>query len=70
MSPENVGPNVRRLRRAAGMDQDQLSARLGTSKAWVSMLENGRTLPSIHRVVELAGIFSVTTDALLEDSHG
>jgi transcriptional regulator with XRE-family HTH domain len=37
-----VGMNVRRARRYAGLTLEQLAGRIGKSKGWLSMIENGR----------------------------
>lgn len=37
-----VGMNVRRARRYQGLSLEELAARIGKSKGWLSMIENGR----------------------------
>ena len=61
----NVGENIRRLRRAADMTQEQLADKLGVAYQSVSRWENGTTYPDIEFLPSLAGIFGVTVDELI-----
>lgn len=61
----NLGENLRGLRRASGMTQEQLADRMGVSYQAVSRWENGTTYPDLEFIPALANIFEVTTDSLL-----
>ncbi|MGN1346660.1 MAG: helix-turn-helix domain-containing protein [Eubacteriales bacterium] len=61
----NLGENLRRLRRASSMTQEQLAEQLGVSFQSVSRWENGSTYPDMELLPALAALFSVTVDALL-----
>ena len=61
----NIGENLRRLRRAADMTQEQLADKLGVAYQSVSRWENGMTYPDMEFLPVLAGIFGVTVDELL-----
>ncbi len=64
----NLGENIRTLRRAANMTQEQLADRLGVSFQSVSRWENGSTYPDMELLPTIARIFSVTVDSLLSVS--
>ena len=49
-----VGRNVRRLRLANGMTQEQFAERSGFSQQYISDLERGRRNPTIVSLFELA----------------
>jgi transcriptional regulator with XRE-family HTH domain len=49
-----VGDNVRRIRLAQGLTQEQLSDRSGLSQQYISGLENGRRNPTIVTIYEVA----------------
>ncbi len=49
-----VGRNVRRLRLASGMTQEQFAERSGFSQQYISDLERGRRNPTIVSLFELA----------------
>ncbi len=61
----NLGENIRRLRRAADITQEELSERLGVSCQSVSRWETGATYPDMELLPALAQLFSVTVDELL-----
>ncbi len=61
----NIGDNIRRLRRAADMTQEQLADKLGVTYQSVSRWENGTTYPDMEFLPALSGIFGVTVDELL-----
>lgn len=62
-----VGENVRRLRLAAGLSQEELAERSGFSQQYLSDLERGRRNPTVVTVFELAQALE-TTPALLVTS--
>ena len=61
----SIGENIRRLRRAADMTQEQLADKLGVAYQSVSRWENGTTYPDMEFLPALSGIFGVTVDELL-----
>ena len=61
----NIGENLRRLRRAADMTQEQLADKLGVAYQSVSRWENGTTYPDMELLPALSSIFGVTVDELL-----
>lgn len=56
---------IRQLREARGWTQAELARRLNISRNGVNTWEQGLSMPSPHFLVELAKIFSVSTDFLL-----
>ena len=61
----NIGMNIKRLRLAKGLTQEQLAELLTISTAAVSKWEAKNTYPDITMLFPLAEIFSVTVDELL-----
>jgi transcriptional regulator with XRE-family HTH domain len=56
---ENIGLRLRKLRRARGLSQRKLAAAAGVSNASISLIENGRTDPSmglLRRVLDCMGV--------------
>ena len=53
------------LRKEAGMNQQQLAARIGVSRSTVAMWETGASRPDNTVLARLAELFSTTTDYLL-----
>ena len=61
----NIGTNVKRLRLAKGMTQEQLASLLSVSTAAVSKWEARNTYPDVTLLFPLAELFGVTIDELL-----
>jgi transcriptional regulator with XRE-family HTH domain len=60
------GDNLARLRREAGLSQDELSARASVHRTEISQLERGLRIPRIDTVVKLAGSLEVSCGELLD----
>lgn len=60
-----VGENVRRLRLAAGLTQEQLAERSGLSQQYLSDLERGLRNPTIVSLWEIAAPLGVSPDKLI-----
>jgi len=58
-----------KLRRAAGLSQEELADRLNVSRQAVSKWESDQSMPDIDKVILLSDLFGVTTDYLLKDSY-
>ena len=61
----NIGTNIKRLRLAKGLTQEQLAGLLSISTAAVSKWEAKNTYPDITMLFPLAEIFGVSVDELL-----
>lgn len=60
-----IGENIRTLRRAKDMTQEQLADKLGVTYQSVSRWENAQVYPDIELLPAIAEIFEISTDALL-----
>ncbi len=61
-----VGCNVRALRLAVQMGQEELAEKLGVSQTHMSNMECGRVTTSIRGLLKLANIFDCSLDVLLD----
>ena len=61
-----VADKIRMLRERSGMTQSDLARRLGITRSSVNAWEMGLSIPSTQYIVELAEIFKVSTDYLLD----
>ncbi len=59
------GKVLRRLRLERGMSQKDVADAIGTTQAFVYMLEYGHKQPSVETLTALADLFGVSTDTLL-----
>lgn len=64
-----VADRIKALREENNMTQAELARRLGITRSSVNAWELGISVPSTQYVVELAGIFRVSTDYLLGVEH-
>jgi transcriptional regulator with XRE-family HTH domain len=62
---ELLGVNVRRLRQAQNMTQDDLCAKAGMGQSYLSQLESGLRSVSIDAIDKLAKALGVPPDQLL-----
>jgi transcriptional regulator with XRE-family HTH domain len=49
-----VALNLRRLREKAGLSQEELAARAGLARTYISGIENGRRNPTVIVLYEIA----------------
>jgi transcriptional regulator with XRE-family HTH domain len=61
-----VGRNAARLRREAGLTQEQLAERAGFSQQYISDLERGRCNPTVVTLYELAEALGVSHVELVQ----
>ncbi|MBQ6231708.1 MAG: helix-turn-helix transcriptional regulator [Eubacterium sp.] len=62
----NLGNIIRSLRTQRNWSQEDLARRVGVKKSSISAYENDIRLPSYDVLIELARVFDVSTDYLLE----
>ena len=62
-----IGQRVRKYRKAQGLSQEELAARVGISVTHMSHIETGNTKLSLPVLVELACALGVQSDDLLFD---
>ncbi len=63
-----LSTNIRKLRKAHGLTQAQLAAKLHKAGSTVRMWELDKASPDAETLVMLARVFSVSTDYLLTDT--
>ncbi len=57
--------NIKRRRKERGLTQEQLSEALGVTVGAVYKWENGRSVPEIGMLLQLADLFEISLDALV-----
>lgn len=62
---ESIGQRIQRLRKSAGLTQEELAEKLGITPQAVSKWENDVSAPDIGVLSELADILGVSCDTLL-----
>lgn len=61
----NIHQNIRDLRKARGLTQEQLAEAMGVSTASVSKWENGQCAPDLAVLTAIADFFQISVDAIL-----
>lgn len=61
-----VADKIKLLRENAGLSQKSLADKLGITRSSVNAWELGISVPSTQYIVELANLFKVSTDYLLD----
>jgi len=64
-----IGENIKRLRKSAGMSQDQLGEKIGKTRSAVSQYESGIIVPRMGVIEDLAHVFRVSKTEILEDAE-
>lgn len=63
---ENVlGGNLKYLRKTKQLTQDQLADKLGVNRAMIGSYEEGRAIPKVSVLMDMAHYFNTTVDALI-----
>ncbi len=62
----NLGNIIKSLRLQRSWSQEELARRVGVKKSSISAYENDIRLPSYDVLIEIARVFDVSTDYLLE----
>lgn len=66
MNQQKIGAFLKELRKEKNLTQEALAELLGVSNRSVSRWETGVSLPDFDLVIELAGVFGVSVDELLD----
>lgn len=62
---KTIGAQIRKMRKAKGMTQEQLAEKAGVGITHISHIETGRTVPSLDIVICLINAFECSADELL-----
>ena len=65
----NLAEKISKLRKKAGLSQEELAERLDVSRQAVSKWEIGESRPDIEKILALSELFLVSTDYLLKDGE-
>jgi transcriptional regulator with XRE-family HTH domain len=63
---EQIGLNLRKIRRRADMSQDDLARRSGIHHSEISLLERGRRIPRIDTCIRILGSTGADAQELVE----
>lgn len=62
-----IGENIRKIRRAKDLTQDELAKKAGTQASAISHYEKERRTPGIHCLMSIAAALSCSVNDLIKD---
>lgn len=62
----NLGNNLFQARKKVGLSQETVAEKLGVSRQTVSKWETDETVPDIYQAKNLAKLYNLTLDELIE----
>ena len=65
-----IGGNIRRIRLAAGLTQQDLAGGCGLTKGMISKVENGVVVPALGTLTRIAAVLNVKVATLMEAEGG
>ena len=68
VSYKTIGQNIRAVRKAAGLTQEQVAERLRMSQLHFGRLERGERPASLEQLAQVAGVLQVSLASLLNGS--
>jgi len=63
---KKLGEKIRKLRKEAGLSQEQLAKRLGIKRTSLSLIEKGERKISVEEMTRVVRIFNITPDILVD----
>lgn len=66
---ENIGQNIREIRKKRNLSQIDLSVIVGIDRAYLSEIENGRTNVSVNILYAIADSLDISICQLFNDNH-
>lgn len=64
-----LGARIKELRKKRGLTQDQLAEKVGLATRYISLIEVGRSSPSLESIDSIACALEVELKALFDFSH-
>lgn len=64
---ENIGLNLKRLRKERGFSNKEIAIQLDMSEKYLSTVELGKKIPSVRLLVKYANLYGVGIDDLLSE---
>ena len=57
---------LQEFRRASGISQEELAARCGFDRSYISLIERGVQSPTVKKLVTIARVLNVRTSAIVQ----
>ena len=66
MSEMEIGSQIKKLRNALGLSQEELAEKIYVTRQTISNWENERSYPDIHSLLTLSSLFEISLDQLIK----
>lgn len=63
---QNVGKNIRAIRRLKSMSQEELAFKINSARNFIGCIERGEKAPTVYILYKIASVLSVSVDKLFE----
>lgn len=63
---QNVGKNIRAIRRLKNMSQEELAFKINSARNFIGCIERGEKAPTVYILYKIASVLSVSVDKLFE----
>ncbi|MHA1538967.1 MAG: helix-turn-helix domain-containing protein [Alphaproteobacteria bacterium] len=67
---KTVGQNIRRMRRARDISQENLALEAGSERSYLSMIERGKANPSVEMLARIARALDVEVIDFFKEREG
>jgi transcriptional regulator with XRE-family HTH domain len=66
---QQIGNDIRALRKARGMTLKQLATAIGRSLGWLSQIERGQTVPSVRDLAQIADTLGINISVFFRSAN-
>jgi len=63
----NIGEKIKKKREKKGWSQKELAEKAGYSENYINLIENGKRIPHLKTILDIANVFGVTLRTLLRE---
>ena len=67
---QNIGKNIKKIRTARGITQEELAEQMSITRQAISSWETGKTEPDTEAMTKMAEIFGCTLDEIIYGEEG
>lgn len=63
---QNVGKNIRAIRRLKNMSQEEFAFKINSARNFIGCIERGEKAPTVYILYKIAAVLSVSVEKLFE----
>lgn len=66
----DIGERLLKLRKSAGLSQEEVANQIGVSRQTISKWETGESNPDFDKIIPICDLYGITTDELIKGEKG